>query len=439
MARCNINNLLGYSTTRIVKIRDWRLGLTYYVSLLAIFVYVVVYSVIIEQRYRQRAIDVVGSTRLQLRVPDLVYSSQPAQTVFCAPANTSSNHQTGKLPLSTADVPIPQFPCRYYDQYDATDPGLEPGAMLVTTRITETASNLPNGCSKQPIPQCQYVSANVSDTYYIGDVEMMTLLVDHTFSSVSLKVSRSGLNMQGVMLDQNGNAVNPCADYAAFPNGCPSYVGIGQANGTIPDIFPLKTLLRAAGVSSLDDQAGSLAETHRQAGIVLVVSISYSNFYADTGSFREAVYSYTYSVLSISDAEFKYEEVIPSPGSGATQRTILDRHGIRILIKQSGNIGVFDVQTALVNLTSSLGLLAVAAIIVDFLAGNVMPLKNIYSQYKQIQSVSFDELHVTREDLQKFAQEDLVNPKPAFVETLKEAHQRLNDPSGLKAPLIIND
>jgi hypothetical protein len=88
-------------------------------------------------------------------------------------------------------------------------------------------------------------------------------------------------------------------------------------------------------------------------------------------------------------------------------------HGIKIVVKQSGvcvcaralgvrggsrlgyrrdvmwlcgagNIGQFQVRQLLLSLVSSVALLAVAKIVVDFLAFNILPLKFIYGQYRVI-------------------------------------------------------
>lgn len=123
--------------------------------------------------------------------------------------------------------------------------------------------------------------------------------------------------------------------------------------------------------------------------VCLTHALQVSNFFADTHSFSESVFSYTYSVQAVQNAEFKAEQVLPEPGSGNQNRTIVDRHGIRLLVRVSGNVGVWDTATALVSLTSSLGLLAVAAMVVDFIATRCMPLKRVYQQYKSVQSVDF--------------------------------------------------
>jgi len=255
---------------------------------------------------------VVGSTRLQLHTPVPAYYIYPNQTIFCGNGTTTY-----------AGQPVPQYPCRYYDQYDAVDPFLEQGAMFVTSRISSYDQTLPDHCTNQPTPDCQYVNG-ANNTFYIGNVEMMTLLLDHTFSSASLGVAQSAMSMPGKLLDQNGNAMNPCDDYTEQGWVCDPHVKIGLVNQGA-DVMPLRTLLRAAGINSLEETSPAIKETHRYAGLILVVSVQYSNAYLTTKSFLEGYYTYTYTVQSVQDAEFKAEQIIPLPGSGAVNRTILDR------------------------------------------------------------------------------------------------------------------
>jgi hypothetical protein len=61
-------------------------------------------------------------------------------------------------------------------------------------------------------------------------------------------------------------------------------------------------------------------------------------------------------------------------------------------VVQQGNIGAFDFQTMIVNLTAALGLLSVAALLTDFLMSSVCPLRHVYKQYKVRTTVDFSDL-----------------------------------------------
>lgn len=121
-------------------------------------------------------------------------------------------------------------------------------------------------------------------------------------------------------------------------------------------------------------------ESHRYAGMVLVVRV----FYDNTHSMNTADVRYTYSVRHVPSTEFKVEEPMYGVAAtgGAVQRTIVDRHGIRIVFLQTGKIGTFDFQNFLVQMAASLGLLAMATVVVDLLAVRVLKQREFYSQCK---------------------------------------------------------
>lgn len=76
-------------------------------------------------------------------------------------------------------------------------------------------------------------------------------------------------------------------------------------------------------------------------------------------------YRYRYQVLNVPDAGFEVAERVESDGA-ELRRTVNHRRGIRIVIKQTGTVGSFSFGAALVTCTTSLGLFAVAKLIVDF-------------------------------------------------------------------------
>lgn len=54
----------------------------------------------------------------------------------------------------------------------------------------------------------------------------------------------------------------------------------------------------------------------------------------------------------------------------SASRTIYYRHGVRIILRQTGTIGAFSFASALTTCTTSLGLFAVATLIVDAIMQN---------------------------------------------------------------------
>lgn len=187
----NWNSACGYVTNRQVKILDWRLGVINYSLLFAIFSYVIIYNIVFQQGYRQAALDVVGSVKMNLLKPSPAYYFYANASVFCSESS-----------IVPAPVITPKHPCRFYDTYDAVDPGLEPSALFVSTRVKESVQSLDDGCELTlPTPACEYLpNASLIETYYIGNVEMMTLSIDHSFVAPSIGVYKAAGEMTGSMV-----------------------------------------------------------------------------------------------------------------------------------------------------------------------------------------------------------------------------------------------
>ena len=397
-SRSCANDVLSYQTPRLARIKDWRLGALSLLLTVSALIYIVVFTIIIQQRYRLRAVDLSGSVRLQLRAPAPAFRSAPGSSAYCA-----------------------ELPCRYLDQYDAVPLSLEAGAIFLSTRVgvqnfTSNASAVCGGAQLQP--SCDYAAAAAPELFYVAGAELFTLLIDHGFST-ELGIGAAAANISGSIVDVSGTVLDPCADYSARGFACDTGVKVGRV-GLGPDILPMATVLRAAGISSLDDPLPGLEESMRSSGVLLLLTIEYSNYVTGTLSYSENVITYQYKVAQVPGVEFKAEQVLPEPGVGtAPSRVIVNRHGIRLVVKQSGNIGKFDFATLIISLTASLGLLAVVTLVVDCLATRVLPFRAIYQGYKVYDSVDFSDLaHLGRAELARIRSEDLVNPQPTFLQAI---------------------
>jgi hypothetical protein len=427
-----------FFAARYVRIRDRRLGIMNVAFKFLIFVYVVIYNVIILQGYKAQG-EVVGTARFQPRAADISFQRPPSLHRYCkVPGRSSYNSSDGRL------FDLPTFPCRYLDTYDSVYPPIESEALFVSTRVNDTMQRLPSNCQNLPVPSCTYKSYSL-DTYFVPEIELVTVLMDHTMSVPSLNISKSSLEMSGMILGPDldpSRPIDPCALYNRYEIPCPT---LASTNGSyaiafgtdgLPDIVALGTLLEAAGVLSLDTVSGTAAkfnsETFRYNGIMLIVTINYNNYF----SYNQSAVQYIMSVQEVENADFKAEEVVPGPGVDNSTRQIISRHGIRIVVTQGGRIGQFAVGTLLIVLVTSMGLLAVSASIVDTVALSFLKMRHIYSQYRTVtvsvlwvvctlsawlnggaQSVDFSDISgMKQSDLNRFAAEDLINPRPAIFE-----------------------
>ena len=121
-------------------------------------------------------------------------------------------------------------------------------------------------------------------------------------------------------------------------------------------------------------------------------------------------FSYQFRVRQVADSEYKIEYNSNDSDGVDAGFLKINRHGIRVVVRQSGQIGQFALQQLLLALVSSLALLAVAKTVVQVLAFSVLPLKYIYKQYQTIETVDFSDL--TDADRARFKAHDVINPHP---------------------------
>lgn len=325
--------MFAYTTNRKLLIRDRRLGLLFLACQVSIACYVLVYQIILRQAYL-RSGTLTGLTRLQLKRPDILYQWPDGDAPYCfgGTANSSTAVYTfpapGRYKYESRDglsVTAAQAVCTYADaRFAVPNPG-QPNAIYLPTRTTiiHEAATPRATCESQGHSYCGWKTVNSSLTF-LADAEAFTLLIDHSFSS-DVGLSKSSVDMIGHLIGTNDEALDPCVgcDIPRFRDagvGCPSFIGVGDRTKAVNDIVSMRTLLNAAGIESLDEEAGKspslVNSTKRYAGVVLMVTILYSNHYLPvpgvpfgTGSFDTSVVQYAYRVRAISEQEYKAERV----------------------------------------------------------------------------------------------------------------------------------
>lgn len=314
--------------------------------MLAIVVYILVWTILIQQKYLSTERP-VGSIRLSLLQPLLPRSL--VDLPYCLLPNRTT--------LNGDDI----YPCIYQDESFVVFPETEATAMFATTRYTYSKQIL--NCSLLLDPNCYY-NTTFMETYFIGDIESFTLLIDHTVYAPVVGIQENAKSLKGSIKYHNGSTMD-------LEPGTVDVIGERDQ----PDVIRLKTLLQAAGIESLDDQ--SLANTStsmRYDGIVLMIFIDYSN----THSYNLNDLTYSYMPSLISRTKFKSVE----PLLGNNSRELYNRHGIRMIFVQDGLLGKFDFQVMLITFVTGLGLLTVSTVVVDLIALHFLPQKKIYGDYK---------------------------------------------------------
>ena len=113
----------------------------------------------------------------------------------------------------------------------------------------------------------------------------------------------------------------------------------------------------------------------------MVMQVDYSNTLSWKGLSNKIQYTYTPTMLS--GSSFKvYESVYQGYPNYRENRTLLNKHGIKIDLVQAGDLGAFSFSELLVSLTTSLTLLAMATVITDYIALYLLPDKELYDGAK---------------------------------------------------------
>ena len=109
---------------------------------------------------------------------------------------------------------------------------------------------------------------------------------------------------------------------------------------------------------------------------------------------RAGPITYQYTPYLLTTTSFKLYEEIPTgpPLNYRLNRTLLNKHGVKIDLVQSGSLASFSFPALLVSLTTSLTLLAVATVIVDYVALYLMPDKIKYSGSKYEWTEDFSDM-----------------------------------------------
>jgi hypothetical protein len=382
--------LLEYSTAQVAKIRDFRLGLLHYSFLFGVVIYIVGWSFLYKQNYVVRETP-VGSVRLRLMEPSL---RTPAQQLPYCSQNSS------KL-LNTT---FSNYPCVYWDAQFVVFPPTEDHDMFMTTRVTITNETLDN-CSLLEY-NCKYRQESPPETYFIPDIEKFTLMLDHTLVAPRSGVQKNAAQLQGVLFDYTGNEMHPPP---------PNVIGVMNQF----DILQVGVLLEAAGLPSLDVPSDVRNSTKRYDGIVLLLTITYTNLWTyDLNNIR-----YEFRVTLVNNTKFRTEQVIQTKSIVSRQSWV--RNGIRLIVLQVGTIGTFDIQETLVTIVSGMGLTAAATLCVDFLATKLVPQKKRYRKC----------IYQTTDRLGRYEENDEENKN----KTLERGHiQNNSSTAGETTPLLVD-
>lgn len=415
----------AYKTPVVVNIMDWRLGLLKYIFMLAILCYVGVYNIAYNCAYLK--IDApVGTIRFSLQQPT---QPDPRTGAPCDPTEPTCKDDFTPVEelaycsqgAAGANQSYHTYPCVYWDN----DQDIHPmdASVLLATRVVEY--NQTRRCpTVQPAGvSCDQLWHNDAPnirgvTKYVADINRFTLLLDHTVFAATINVEGFARNWQG-HLKVTGDSLNwkqLCAGPDAVDSldfviagGAPAKCFI-KLNTTYDsythkptglDVVGMETLLQAAGID-LDATSPTNKRTIRYNGAILLLHIRYQNWQHLSGlapdELRHAkgdTVPYIYEASALLDTAAKQEFLIWK--DYPTQRTMINEHGIKIVVLMSGSLGEFNGAALLVAITSSLTLLAVSSTLVDLTATKLLPQKKFYQRFKYPETPHVSELAEAQE------------------------------------------
>jgi hypothetical protein len=394
------DHLFAYTTPKYVNILDRRLGITKYFLTGVILIYVLVYEVWYNGGYLAPT-PVQGYARFTLQQPTVDNCDPKDPTCLNNFQNLTALPYCTQSPLNYSAGNSNKAPCHYWDfiqaQYMMTD------AIVMATRASEDNQVLVNSSDGSRV-----YSSSKAQNFYIADAEAFTLLIDHGVSTGDASLSGEARSMEhrklylthsdaNTALCQNDASATTTLAGTTRAASSPCYITPPTVNGM--DFLPLSTFLQASGTTLDAINYGGVP--FRNTGAIVVVGIEYQNFFS--WSLRKNI-SYAYHVSMESESEYKQYQAFYDPYP--TNRTVVNTHGLYFKVVQTGNLYTNSWNVFLIQLTTSLTLLAIANTIVDLLALYVMPDRKKYYELKYETSEDFSELRKA-EQYQALPQEDV--------------------------------
>jgi hypothetical protein len=395
---CNrdIDYVLAYPTVKMVNIQDARLGLFKIVLLLLIAIYIGVIQLWRDGGYLDTE-KVSGVSRFTLQQPtkDSISgstcdpSADGCKNAFSDPSTLAYCEQSA-LPYAGQ-----KYPCQFYENVGVQQ--MFESSLIVDTRITSRKEELVCQASSGTTCPFIYNTSSPEITNYVADIEAFTVLFDTSVACTSLDITGQSSEMEGWLFVKSNDAFCKSYEQAKTTWGgdetatsAPCYVQPNRTSANL-DFFELETLLQAADTSLDAETSSGSGETFREAGVTLIMQIEYSNTLSWKGLSRDIQYTYTPYLLGSTSYKI-YDAVYSGADNYRQNRTLLNKHGVKIDLLQTGELGSFSFSALLLSLTTSLTLLAVATVATDFVALYLLPDKEKYDDAKFEWTEDFSDL-----------------------------------------------
>lgn len=362
------DEVFSYRTAKVVRVRDRRVGLLRIFLLLPIVAYIVGFVVIWNKGYLKHE-EPQGTLELGLVTPDKMIMLDSHD--YCSQSSGSTSMEVANRTTDTGI--IIQRPCKMLDAADLVASPDSLNSIMVATRITQSEQT--PGCAAFESCQTPFETTSEVDAY-VGGFEDYLVRLRHSMQaiefyqseplrSVNSRYAGNSDNMKGSLMNRDGSVLK------TFPSGS-------------VDNVTLDELLTAAGGTSLDtvDDDGSCA---RAKGIVLFILVKYETD-------DNWLPTYSYEVIRVPDSVYSTTQSLPHGFASGGGRTLLTRHGVKLVFVQSGRISKFDFQVLLIALVSAVGLTGVAQMCVEYFMLWCLPRRDNIKSHKYEVTDDFSDL-----------------------------------------------
>uniref|UniRef100_A0A7S4S0U2 Uncharacterized protein n=1 Tax=Alexandrium monilatum TaxID=311494 RepID=A0A7S4S0U2_9DINO len=451
--RKSFESFLHYKAPKYVEVRSLNLGVLSKIPYLCIFLYIVVWQILLENRHMMSS-GPAGMARLQLQRPtarhcnpnhrDCLADFTPISGLeYCLP-----NHEdvSSKVSARQGEKAGGRLPCWYMDEKQMNRVGFQHFTLMVPTRITRQKQKSTGNCGPDSKKACKNVFEFTDDeeeSVYVADVERFTLLIETAFTLPPEDLSKTPVR-RGASNDFPG-FWEVCEDTSLHEDcrlekipclmaGCDGESsladrrlvnrrlrGAGEANSSalqeredtvqarrlsadkesdrewsffgLPfgDVISMGELLQIAGVD-LDRDTDTHGESRRSTGIALQIDISFDNHgrYHWNNPLRSAFGKFPVKyTYRVSKLPFQTYKEVSEEDEDGS-RVLIDKHGIFVNVNIEGSIRYFDITQTLLILTTGLSLLAGAHAFVNCFASYVWKFKDEFKMEKNDRSRNYD-------------------------------------------------
>lgn len=391
------DDVFVYDAPKTIRIRDARLGLLQYVMMLLIASYIIVWQLIRGNSYLMYRSPTV-STRLSLQQPTIAKCNPKDASCHDAFRKVSDLSYcctpkcTFKADNSSCSCPwrnFTNFRCQYVDGVGGAQ--IYPNDIVINTFRHEYTQERNGTCGQDGCVKL-WKTIGAQDRF-MADIEDFTLLVDHAVQNQELGIARTSREMEGWLLvngttelqqqlcsSTNSSMTQP---YNGRPTTkAPCYIKPNETDKDGLDFFTVRTLMMAMGLTLEGESFAGSGHSLRYEGLTVTMKIHYFDTWPWHGVLREedgrTKVLYVYSLVPLKDNPYKVSDVLYS--KYPDERVQRDMHGIYLTAVPEGELGIFDVQTLLLTITTSLTLLAIAATLVRYIAMYFLKQRNYYKE-----------------------------------------------------------